>query len=259
MEGTALSLTFIGGKGRDYVQGALGNDTLQGNGGSDRLYGGGGNVTLDGGPGDDYLEGEGGRDDMRGGPGSNSLDAVDGIADILVDCGGTPTLLDYDTDLDKPTNCGANPTPIPPAPVEPVNPPAPGEGNGTVDGVPVNVEVAPKEQDGAASVAIRTGPWNPIFQSQLLWIGTSSTPPVPTFPPFPNFGLTVNELFPFSNFEVSIFPPFTSGPVSVRDASRRSDPWRPCRSGLMPVAVPRAGSRFQLARRRGISRCSSTG
>lgn len=225
MDNASLQLVYRGSQGNDYVQGGSGNDQLNGFGGADRLYGGPGDDLLDGGLGDDYLEGESGSDDMSGGAGSNSLDAADGIADIRVDCGGPPgPLFDFDEGLDKPTNCGANPTPIPPSPVEPIDPPAPGKGDGTVDGVPVNVEVAPQAPDDTASVTINTGPSNPIFQSRLLWIGTPMTPPVPTFPPFPNFDMTISSLWPGSIFDVSIFPPFTSGPVSARGASQRSGP-----------------------------------
>lgn len=228
MDNASLQLVYRGSQGNDYVQGGSGNDQLNGFGGADRLYGGPGDDLLDGGLGDDYLEGESGSDDMRGGAGSNSLDAADNLADVRVDCGGPPgPLFDFDADLDNPTNCGANPTPIPPSPVEPVDPPAPGQGDGTVDGVPVEVDVAPQAPDDTRSVTINTGPTNPIFQSQLLWLGTPSTPPVPTFPPFPNFGMTISELFPLSIFDVSIFPPPpppTIGPVSARETSGRSGP-----------------------------------
>lgn len=225
MDNASLALTYRGSQGNDYVQGGSGNDTLKGLSGADRLYGGPGDDYLEGGPGDDYLEGESGSDDMRGGSGSNSIDAADNLADVRVDCGGPPgPLFDFDKDLDKPTNCGANPTPIPPGPVEPVDPPAPGTGDGTVDGAPVDVEVAPKAPDDTASVTINTGPSNPIFQSQLLWIGTPMTPPVPTFPPFPNFDMTISSLWPGSIFDVSIFPPPPVGPVSARGASQRSGP-----------------------------------
>lgn len=226
MDDASLALTFRGSTGGDYVQGGSGNDSVSGLDGPDRLYGGPGNDLLDGGLGDDYIEGESGSDDMRGGPGSDSIDAADNLADVRVDCGGPPgPLFDFDKDLDNPTNCGANPTPIPPAPVEPTDPPAPGEGEGTVDGVPVDVEVAPKTDDDTKSVTINTGPSNPIFQSQLLWIGTPSTPPVPTFPPFPTFDMTISELWPSSIFDVLIFggvPGPIPGPVHARTGLQRS-------------------------------------
>lgn len=225
MDNASLALTYLGSQGNDYVVGGSGNDDINGFGGADRLYGGPGNDLLAGGAGDDYLEGESGSDDMRGGTGSNSLDAADNLADARVDCGGLPALLDFDEGLDKPTRCGANPSPVPPAPVEPVDPPAPGQGDGTVDGVPVDVEVAPQTPDDTTSVTINTGPTNPIFQSQLWWFGTPSSPPAPTFPPFPTFPMTILDLYPLSIFDVSIFPPPPPvGPVSARETSARSGP-----------------------------------
>lgn len=146
-EGSTVPLAFNGGAGPDYVQGGAGDDWIRGNGGDDFLFGGPGDDYLDGGAGDDYVEGEEGRDDMRGGSGSNWIDAADNTADIGVDCGGLPKFLDFDKDLDEPTNCGANPTPIPPAPIEPVDPPAPGQGDGSVDGAPVNVVVEAERED----------------------------------------------------------------------------------------------------------------
>ena len=227
MDQASVPLTFRGSQGSDYVQGGAGNDSLSGLGGADRLYGGPGNDLLDGGPGDDYLEGEGGSDDMRGGPGSNSLDAADNLADVRVDCGGVPAFLDFDKDLDSPTNCGADPTPIPPAPLEPIDPPAPGQGDGTVDGVHVDVTVAPKTEDDTKSVTISTGPTNPIFQSQLWWFGTPTVPSAPTFPPAPTFDMTISSLWPSSIFDVSIFGPQPGSPagsVHARGTSQRSEP-----------------------------------
>ena len=222
MEGTALSLYFLGGPGRDYVQGASGNDQILGGDGSDQLFGGPGDDLLDGGPGDDYLEGESGSDDMRGGSGSNSLDAADGIADLRVDCGGVPALLDYDESLDTPSNCGANPTPIPPAPVEPADPPAPGQGNGTVDGVQTQVVLSPTGSDNTGTrVAV---PQNQIFMNTGLWFGASNTPPVPTFPPLSNtFPLWMSGLFPGSSLDLSIWStPPNPDPRSAARAGLRS-------------------------------------
>jgi hypothetical protein len=222
-EGRNVPLVFNGGAGPDEVYGAAGDDYLLGNGGDDRLFGGPGDDYLDGGPGDDYLEGEGGRDDMRGGPGSNSLEAADGIADIRVDCGGLPKFLDFDKDLDKPTNCGANPTPIPPAPIEPVDPPAPGQGDGTVDGVPTVVEVTPTGDDNKQTTI--ASPQNQIFMNTGLWFGTPNTPPVPTFPPLESsFPVWMSGLFPGSTLDLSIWstpPPFD--PRSVAPAASRSN------------------------------------
>lgn len=207
MDDAAIALDFRGSSGVDYVQGGSGNDTLRGYSGDDFLYGGPGDDLLEGGPGDDYLEGETGRDDMRGGSGSNSIDAVDTLADIGVDCGGKPARLDYDKGKDVPVNCGENPTPVPPSPVAPVDPPAPGEGGGTVDGIPTAVNVQP-DADDTQVVTITTGPSNPLFQSNLWWLGTPNAPPVPTFPPqFSFFEVNVGPLLPLSIFDVSIFPP----------------------------------------------------
>lgn len=223
MEGTPLSVYFLGGSGRDYVQGAGANDTILGGGGDDRLYGGLGDDLIEGGPGDDYLEGEGGRDDMRGGSGRNSIDAADGIADSRVDCGGVPVLLDYDKSLDTPTNCGANPTPIPPAPVEPTNPPAPGQGNGVVDGVQTQVVLTPTGPDNTGTRV--AAPQNQIFMNTGLWFGAANTPPVPTFPPLESsFPVWMSGLFPGSTLDLSIWstpPPFD--PRSVAPAASRSN------------------------------------
>lgn len=181
MDGAPLTVDFSGTLKSDYVQSGSGNDRIYGFDGNDRLFGGSGDDYIDGGLGDDVIEGEAGRDDMRGSSGSNSLDSADGIADIRVDCGGTPAFLDYDDNLDTPTNCGPNPTPIPPGPVEPIDPPAPGEGGGTVDGVPTVVQVT---QDPASEnrVRVTTGSQGPIFNTGLLWIGAPSGPALPTFP-----------------------------------------------------------------------------
>ena len=219
------SLVYKGGSGVDEVYASKGDDYILGGDGADLIFGGAGDDFLSGGPGNDQIEGESGRDDMRGDSGSDSIDAADNLADVRVDCGGLPKFLDFDKDLDNPTNCGANPTPIPPAPVEPTDPPAPGEGEGTVDGVPVDVEVAPKTEDDTKSVTINTGPTNPITQSSLWWFGTPSTPPVPTFPPFPTFDMTISELWPSSIFDVLIFggvPGPIPGPVHARTGLQRS-------------------------------------
>lgn len=220
-EGTGVPLVFRGGSASDYVQGGAADDYILGNGGDDFLYGGRENDYLDGGPGDDYIEGEAGRDDMRGGTGSNSLDAADGVEDMRVDCGGLPKLLDFDEGLDKPTNCGDNPTPIPPAPIEPVDPPAAGEGNGTVDGVPTEVQTKPTGSDNK-SVTIEA-PQNNIFMNTGLWLGISPNPS--PFPPI-QFPQTLQEwfvafpgLFPNSNLNVDIFSPSLVGPTA---ATRRA-------------------------------------
>ena len=222
-EGMTLPLAFNGGSGADYVQGASGDDWIRGNGGNDFLYGGPGNDYLDGGQGDDYLEGEEARDDMRGGAGSNSLEAADGIADVRVDCGGLPKLLDFDEGLDKPTNCGANPTPIPPAPLEPTDPPAPGQGNGTVDGVPTVVNVT--SPGGDNRTVTFTASANNIFMNTGLWLGTHNGSQVPIFPPLNQsntWSFTMPGLFPNSFVDLSIWSVQPTGPTSVASAAGKS-------------------------------------
>jgi len=210
-------LVYKGGSGVDEVYASKGDDYILGGDGADILFGGPGDDYLDGGPGDDYIEGEAGRDDMRGGPGSNSLDAADGVADRRVDCGGLPKFLDFDKDLDALSNCSPNPTPIPPGPIEPINPPTAGEGNGTVDGVPTDVQTKPTGTDNR-SVTIQA-PQNNIFMNTGLWLGTSPSPS--PFPPL-QFPQTLQEwfvafpgLFPNSNLNVDIFSPSVVGPTSV--------------------------------------------
>lgn len=135
----SLPLVFNGGSGRDDVYGGAGDDDVSGYDGSDRLYGGAGDDRLVGGPGDDYLEGESGLDVMQGGSGTNSIDAADGQGDA-VDCGGAPpALLDFDKRIDAVINCGFDPAPVPPAPLEPVDPPANGQGQALIDGRPTDI------------------------------------------------------------------------------------------------------------------------
>lgn len=206
-------LVYKGGSGVDEVYASKGDDYILGGDGADILFGGAGDDFLSGGPGNDKIEGESGRDDMRGDTGSNSLDAADGIADVRVDCGGVPLFLDFDEGKDSPTNCGEQPTPIPPAPVEPVDPPTPGQGNGTVDGVPTAVEVAPAGGDNR-SVTI-TAPANNIFMNMGLWLGAPSNPTAPTFPPLSNsWSFQMPGLFPSSILDLSIWSAPPVGPTS---------------------------------------------
>lgn len=216
MDGMTMPLLFAGGSGPDYVVGASGSDDLRGGLGNDRLYGGLGDDILEGGAGDDYLEGEAGRDDMRGGAGSNSLEAADGIADVRVDCGGVPKLLDFDEGLDNLTNCGANPQPLPPSPLEPTDPPAAGEGNGTVDGVPTEVQTAPTGSDNR-SVTIQA-PQNNIIMNTGLWLGTSPGPgtaPIQFPQTLQEWFIAFPNLFPNSYLNVDIFSPSIIGPTSA--------------------------------------------
>jgi hypothetical protein len=217
-EGTSVPLAFMGGSGPDYVQGGSADDFLFGHMGNDRLYGGPGDDYLDGGPGDDYLEGESGRDDMVAGLGRDSIDAADGTADFRVDCGGVPNLLDFDKGLDVPTNCGANPKPIPPAPIEPVDRPAPGQGDGTVDGVPVEVEV---KQGGDEGVTIEVPQGGMQINTGLTWSGE----PGAEEPHFPNSDAADMDISPVagdSDVNVSVFSSSDSAGTAGRSDDRVS-------------------------------------
>jgi hypothetical protein len=220
MDNAPIALDFRGSDGPDYVQGGAGDDIMRGFGGDDLLFGGPGDDSLDGGADDDYIEGERGRDDMRGGSGTNSLDAADNTADVIVDCGGPPALLDFDEGKDNPTNCGDDPTPLPPEPIEPVDPPAPGEGSGTVDGVPTTVEVIRSTEDDNVVVTTTT-PGGPVLNTGLLWLGP--TAPLPTFPLNSLlFPVAFTPLLPNSLVNLSIWnlptPPGTI-PLSRADRS----------------------------------------
>lgn len=220
-----VPLVFQGGSGPDYVQGGPGNDDIRGGVGDDRLYGGLGDDLLDGGLGNDHVEGEEGRDDMRGGPGRNSIEAEDGIADIRVDCGGLPADLNFDKGLDNPTNCGANPTPLPPEPVEPVDPPAPGQGEGTVDGLPAEVNVT--QGQGTQATVIASSQVDVQITGQLPWAtipGQGSLAPI--FPSTDFWELLVLNTLPFSPFVVVIWqgaPPVATPSHGSAKAAPRND------------------------------------
>jgi hypothetical protein len=195
-EGATVPLAFNGGSGSDYVQGGAGDDWIRGNGANDFLFGGPGDDYIDGGPGNDTIEGEGGSDDMRGGPGSDSIDAADNVADVRVDCGGVPKLLDFDKNLDKPTNCGANPTPIPPAPLEPADPPAPGTAGATVNGVQEAVRIAGTDRNQTMLE----------LQAMMMEFGLPWEQQRPFFPPGPEFPVRIAWLLANTDVLVSIFP-----------------------------------------------------
>jgi hypothetical protein len=104
VDGEGGNDALTGGRGTDKLDGGDGDDTLRGNDGKDTLTGGAGRDTIIGGNGADTI---------RGGSGADSIDARDGIADTVVDCGGTKTttfVFPTDTvsaDLsDKPVGCG---------------------------------------------------------------------------------------------------------------------------------------------------------
>lgn len=84
----ALGDELHGGNGDDLLVGGAGNDAISGYVGVDQLWGLGGNDTQNGGDGNDALIGGAGIDSLSGGNGDDLLDAVDTIADSLID-GGT--------------------------------------------------------------------------------------------------------------------------------------------------------------------------
>ena len=71
--GVTLSVTFLGGNGRDTLVGGPGDDTLEGGNGNDVLTGNGGVDTLLGGNGRDTLEGGDGVDTLVGGRARDSV------------------------------------------------------------------------------------------------------------------------------------------------------------------------------------------
>jgi hypothetical protein len=79
--------TLIGSAADDVLNGQAGNDLLDGGPGDDHLLGGDGNDRLTGGEGIDYFQGEGGTD---------VLNAIDGLADALLDTGGGGDILHRD-------------------------------------------------------------------------------------------------------------------------------------------------------------------
>ncbi len=79
--------TLIGSAADDVLNGEAGDDLIDGGPGDDHLLGGDGNDTLTGGDGVDYFQGEGGAD---------VLNAIDGIADALLDTGGGGDILHRD-------------------------------------------------------------------------------------------------------------------------------------------------------------------
>ena len=83
-----INATENGGSGNDTLIGSGADDVLNGEAGDDSLDGGGGNDNLLGGDGDDTLTGGDGVDVLQGEAGNDTLDAIDGIADSLLDGGG---------------------------------------------------------------------------------------------------------------------------------------------------------------------------
>ncbi len=92
------TFTYIGAN-NEILEGTLkqdvliGNDvanTLWGRPGDDELFGNGGDDILRGDDGADRLRGDVGRDRFQGGDGFDHLFALDGLADIELDCGNGP-------------------------------------------------------------------------------------------------------------------------------------------------------------------------
>lgn len=83
----SLNGTANGGPGHDTLVGSPGNDVLNGEEGNDSLDGGDGDDVLLGGMGNDALVGGFGIDQFNGEAGDDSLNALDGIADALLDGG----------------------------------------------------------------------------------------------------------------------------------------------------------------------------
>ena len=101
-------IDYLFGSGRDNVyDGGPMRDKIGGKGGQDTLIGGSGRDILRGGPGADDLIGDAGRDNFNGQGGSDVLEAVDNLADLVIDCGpGGGEVANVDAGLDPaPVNC----------------------------------------------------------------------------------------------------------------------------------------------------------
>jgi Ca2+-binding RTX toxin-like protein len=85
-----------GGNGDDLLVGGAGSDTISGYAGADQLWGLGGNDLLNGGDGNDALIGGAGVDALSGGANDDLLDAVDVVADALIDGGAGNDTAYYD-------------------------------------------------------------------------------------------------------------------------------------------------------------------
>lgn len=153
----APALTFLGGSGPDYVQGASaadeilggpgdddlfggpGNDKISGDAGADNIDGEEGNDSVGGGFDDDFVVGGDGADSITGGPGVDDLDSRDQFQDTFVSCDNAPGQgkIDYDKGLDIPFDC---PVVLPPTAPRDV----------TLDGGPDSITVnwAPPAFDG---------------------------------------------------------------------------------------------------------------
>lgn len=100
--GIADGIRVDAGNGNDNVLGTGGEDQLAGGNGNDVVRGGDGHDRLEGGNGTDSLFGEGGNDWLRGGNGNDLLAGGAG-RDLFqfAKGGGTDTIIDFDTALDR--------------------------------------------------------------------------------------------------------------------------------------------------------------
>jgi Ca2+-binding RTX toxin-like protein len=92
----AINGTLNGGPGNDTLEGSQADDVLNGGDGNDVLLGNNGRDNLLGGTGDDSLTGGGGIDAFHGELGIDTLNALDGIADALLDGGAGTDLVKKD-------------------------------------------------------------------------------------------------------------------------------------------------------------------
>jgi len=96
--------TINGGDGNDVINGDGGPDTLKGNAGRDQMDGDytfddtmRGSDTVSGNGAADSLRGGSGRDELYGGPGNDTVNAVDGVRDLIINCGtGTEDRVFFD-------------------------------------------------------------------------------------------------------------------------------------------------------------------
>jgi hypothetical protein len=95
--GAALAENIAGGNGnnhlvgtgdRDVISGAGGNDDIYGRGDQDRLFGDTGDDDVFGGKAGDRLQSGLGQDDLFGQGGNDFANAIDGVPNDTVDCGG---------------------------------------------------------------------------------------------------------------------------------------------------------------------------
>ncbi|HEX4926849.1 MAG TPA: hypothetical protein VFV74_02485 [Burkholderiales bacterium] len=100
----APDFIVIDGTSSGAINGTEGDDTLVGTPGDDTINGLDGNDSISGLEGDDSLSGGDGNDTLAGGPGTDTLDGgfgddvyVDPAGDVLIDAGGTDTVIGFET------------------------------------------------------------------------------------------------------------------------------------------------------------------